>query len=42
MDEPIKLEDLAKKFGVSREQVRQIELRAFEKVKSKVQERLGR
>jgi RNA polymerase sigma-32 factor len=42
VDEPIKLEDLAKKFGVSRERVRQIELRAFEKVKSKVQERLGR
>ncbi|HEY2527692.1 MAG TPA: RNA polymerase sigma factor RpoH, partial [Xanthobacteraceae bacterium] len=31
-DEPITLEELADEFGVSRERVRQIEVRAFEKV----------
>ncbi|MBO0754129.1 MAG: RNA polymerase sigma factor RpoH, partial [Bradyrhizobiaceae bacterium] len=31
-DEPVTLEDLAVEFGVSRERVRQIEVRAFEKV----------
>src|SRR5437879_5124346 len=31
-DEPVTLEELADKFGVSRERVRQIEVRAFEKV----------
>ncbi len=31
-DPPITLEDLSKEFGVSRERVRQIEVRAFEKV----------
>jgi RNA polymerase sigma-32 factor len=31
-DDPITLEDLAAEFGVSRERVRQIEVRAFEKV----------
>ena len=31
-DEPITLEELAAEFGVSRERVRQIEVRAFEKV----------
>src|ERR1700720_2792432 len=31
-DEPSTLEDLAEEFGVSRERVRQIEVRAFEKV----------
>jgi len=31
-DEPVTLEDLSKDFGVSRERVRQIEVRAFEKV----------
>jgi RNA polymerase sigma-32 factor len=31
-DEPLTLEDLAKKFNVSRERIRQIEVRAFEKV----------
>jgi RNA polymerase sigma-32 factor len=31
-DEPISLEELAGEFGVSRERVRQIEVRAFEKV----------
>src|SRR5256714_4938613 len=32
-DDPITLEELADEFGVSRERVRQIEVRAFEKVK---------
>jgi len=35
-DDPITLEDLAAEFGVSRERVRQIEVRAFEKVQSAV------
>ena len=33
MDEPLTLEQLAAKFNVSRERVRQIEVRAFEKVR---------
>jgi len=32
-DEPLTLEDLAAKFNVSRERIRQIEVRAFEKVR---------
>jgi len=35
-DDPITLEDLAVEFGVSRERVRQIEVRAFEKVQKSV------
>jgi RNA polymerase sigma-32 factor len=35
-DDPISLEELADEFGVSRERVCQIEVRAFEKVKSKI------
>jgi RNA polymerase sigma-32 factor len=35
-DDPITLEDLASEFGVSRERVRQIEVRAFEKVQKAV------
>jgi RNA polymerase sigma-32 factor len=35
-DEPMTLEDLAAEFGVSRERVRQIEVRAFEKVEQAV------
>jgi RNA polymerase sigma-32 factor len=31
-DEPMTLEDLSQKFGISRERVRQIEVRAFEKL----------
>ena len=31
-DEPTTLEDLSKKYGISRERVRQIEVRAFEKI----------
>ena len=33
VDEPLKLEDLAEHFNVSRERIRQIEARAFEKVR---------
>jgi RNA polymerase sigma-32 factor len=35
-DDPITLEELADEFGVSRERVRQIEARAFEKVRHRV------
>ncbi|MBL8574635.1 MAG: RNA polymerase sigma factor RpoH [Hyphomicrobiaceae bacterium] len=35
-EEPVTLEDLAAEFGVSRERVRQIEVRAFEKVQAAV------
>jgi RNA polymerase sigma-32 factor len=35
-DDPITLEELAERFGVSRERVRQIEVRAFEKVQDAV------
>jgi RNA polymerase sigma-32 factor len=31
-DEPVTLEELSQKYGVSRERVRQIEVRAFEKL----------
>ena len=40
-DDPITLEDLASEFGVSRERVRQIEVRAFEKVQKAVKSRLA-
>jgi RNA polymerase sigma-32 factor len=40
-DEPITLEDLAAEFGVSRERVRQIEVRAFEKVQKAVKTRVA-
>lgn len=36
-EEPATLEDLSSEFGVSREQIRQIEVRAFEKVQKAVQ-----
>jgi RNA polymerase sigma-32 factor len=36
-DEPATLEDLSVEFGVSRERIRQIEVRAFEKVQKAVQ-----
>ena len=35
-DEPVTLEELSAEFGVSRERVRQIEVRAFEKVQAAV------
>ncbi|MEJ2377916.1 MAG: RNA polymerase sigma factor RpoH [Pseudolabrys sp.] len=40
-DDPITLEDLASEFGVSRERVRQIEVRAFEKVQKAVKSRIA-
>jgi RNA polymerase sigma-32 factor len=40
-DDPITLEDLATEFGVSRERVRQIEVRAFEKVRRAVKNRVA-
>src|ERR1700726_3798607 len=40
-DEPITLETLADEFGVSRERVRQIEVRAFEKVQKAVRHRVA-
>ena len=40
-DEPITFEKLAEEFGVSRERVRQIEVRAFEKVQKAVRHRVA-
>jgi RNA polymerase sigma-32 factor len=40
-DQPVTLEDLAEEFGVSRERVRQIEVRAFEKVQNSVRRRVA-
>jgi len=40
-DEPVTLEELAEEFGVSRERVRQIEVRAFEKVQKAVRSRVA-
>jgi RNA polymerase sigma-32 factor len=40
-DEPIKLEDLASEFKISRERVRQIEMRAFEKIQKAVKNRIA-
>ncbi len=40
-DDPMTLEDLAAEFGVSRERVRQIEVRAFEKVQKAVKNRIA-
>src|ERR1700720_236339 len=39
-DDPITLEELADEFGVSRERVRQIEVRAFERVQKAVRQRI--
>ncbi len=41
-DDPVTLEDLSAEFGVSRERVRQIEVRAFEKVQKAVREGVAR
>ena len=41
VDEPLTLEDLAEEFGVSRERVRQIEVRAFERVERAVRRRVA-
>jgi RNA polymerase sigma-32 factor len=40
-DEPIILAELADEFGISRERVRQIEVRAFEKVQRAVKNRVA-
>jgi RNA polymerase sigma-32 factor len=40
-DDPVTLEDLADEFKVSRERVRQIEVRAFEKVQKAVRNRIA-
>ncbi|MGH6872393.1 MAG: RNA polymerase sigma factor RpoH [Rhizomicrobium sp.] len=40
-DEPATLEDLSQKYGVSRERVRQIEVRAFEKLQTAMKKALG-
>jgi RNA polymerase sigma-32 factor len=40
-DDPMTLEDLSTEFGVSRERVRQIEVRAFEKVQDAVKKNLA-
>ena len=40
-DDPITLEDLASEFGVSRERLRRIEVRAFEKVQKAVKSRVA-
>ena len=40
-EDPIALEELAEEFGVSRERVRQIEVRAFEKVQKAVKNRVA-
>ena len=39
-DEPSTLEDLSKEYGVSRERVRQIEVRAFEKLQKAIKQRV--
>jgi RNA polymerase sigma-32 factor len=42
VDDPITLEELSSEFGVSRERVRQIEVRAFEKVQAAVKAGVAR
>jgi RNA polymerase sigma-32 factor len=37
-DEPVTLEDLSESYGVSRERIRQIEVRAFEKLQSRMKD----
>jgi len=41
-EDPVTLEDLSTEFGVSRERVRQIEVRAFEKVQKAVREAVAK
>src|SRR4051794_28083539 len=41
-EDPVTLEDLSSEFGVSRERVRQIEVRAFEKVQKAVREAISK
>ena len=40
-DEPATLEELSQKYGVSRERVRQIEVRAFEKLQQQMKATLA-
>jgi RNA polymerase sigma-32 factor len=40
-DDPVTLEEMAEEFGVSRERVRQIEVRAFEKLQKAVRHRMA-
>jgi RNA polymerase sigma-32 factor len=40
-DEPMTLEDLSVKYDISRERVRQIEVRAFEKLQEKMKAALA-
>jgi RNA polymerase sigma-32 factor len=40
-DDPAKLEDLAQHYGVSRERVRQIEVRAFEKLQKSMRAQIA-
>jgi RNA polymerase sigma-32 factor len=40
-EEPLTLQDLSQEFGVSRERIRQIEVRAFEKVQNAVKHRVA-
>jgi RNA polymerase sigma-32 factor len=42
LDEPVTLEELSEEFNISRERVRQIEVRAFEKVQKAVKDGLTR
>lgn len=37
-DDPLTLEELSERYGVSRERIRQIEVRAFEKIQARVQQ----
>ena len=37
-EEPVTLEDLSNSYGVSRERIRQIEVRAFEKLQVRIRE----
>ena len=37
-DDPVTLEDLSEQYGVSRERIRQIEVRAFEKLQKAMRE----
>jgi RNA polymerase sigma-32 factor len=41
-DDPVTLEELSSEFGISRERVRQIEVRAFEKIQAAVKSGLAR
>jgi RNA polymerase sigma-32 factor len=46
-DEPLTLEELSQEYGISRERVRQIEVRAFEKIQKSmknmvIEQKVGR